>query len=89
MLTALAAVGDSAQATQAADASTAPDFAIVSKLPNAARARLFATVSKLINDAIAADRLPGAVLVIGHGGKIAFHQAYGSRKLASEPGLDG
>ena len=49
----------------------------------------FARVSKLINDAIAANRLPGVVVVIGHGGKIAFHQAYGSRKLAGEPGLDG
>ncbi|MGA9360950.1 MAG: serine hydrolase domain-containing protein [Mycobacterium sp.] len=49
----------------------------------------FAKVSKLINDAIAADKLPGAVAVIGHGGSIAFHQAYGSRKLAGEPGLDG
>jgi len=49
----------------------------------------FATVSKLINDAIAAHRLPGAVVVIGHGGKVVFHQAYGTRKLAGEPGLDG
>ncbi len=57
--------------------------------PAAPPAPDFATVSKLINDAIAANRLPGAVVVIGHGGKIAFHQAYGSRKLAGEPGLDG
>jgi CubicO group peptidase (beta-lactamase class C family) len=49
----------------------------------------FATISKLMNDAVAAQRLPGAVVVIGHGGKIVFHQAYGSRKLAGEPGLDG
>ena len=49
----------------------------------------FATVSKLVNGAIAAHRLPGAVVVIGHGGKVVFHQAYGSRKLAGEPGLDG
>ena len=49
----------------------------------------FAAVSKLMNDAIAAHRLPGAVVVIGHDGKIVFHQAYGSRKLAGEPGLDG
>ena len=42
-----------------------------------------------MNDAIAAHRLPGAVVVIGHGGNIVFHQAYGSRKLAGEPGLDG
>ena len=63
-----------AQATQASDAAPTPDFA---------------TVSKLINDAIAAKKLPGAVVVIGHGGNIVFHQAYGSRKLAGEPGLDG
>jgi CubicO group peptidase (beta-lactamase class C family) len=49
----------------------------------------FATVSKLMNDAIAANKLPGAVVVIGHAGEIVFHQAYGSRKLAGEPGLDG
>ena len=42
-----------------------------------------------MNDAIAAHRLPGAVVVIGHGGKVVFHQAYGVRKLAGEPGLDG
>ncbi|MBV9321850.1 MAG: beta-lactamase family protein [Mycobacterium sp.] len=49
----------------------------------------FATVSKLMNDAIAAHKLPGAVVVVGHAGKIAFHQAYGSRNLAGEQGLDG
>jgi CubicO group peptidase (beta-lactamase class C family) len=49
----------------------------------------FATVSQLMNDAIAARRLPGAVVAIGHSGKVVFHQAYGSRKLAGEPGLDG
>jgi CubicO group peptidase (beta-lactamase class C family) len=42
-----------------------------------------------MNNAIAAQRLPGAVVVIGHGGKVVFHRAYGSRKLAGEPGLDG
>ena len=42
-----------------------------------------------MNDAIAAEKLPGGVVMIGHGGKIAFDRAYGSRKLAGEPGLDG
>ena len=42
-----------------------------------------------MNDAIAAEKLPGGVVVIGHGGRIAFDRAYGSRKLAGEPGLDG
>jgi CubicO group peptidase (beta-lactamase class C family) len=49
----------------------------------------FTSVSQLMNDAIAAHRLPGAVVQIGHAGKIVFRQAYGSRKLAGEPGLDG
>lgn len=42
-----------------------------------------------MNDAIAAHRLPGAVVLIGHAGEIVFRQAFGSRKLAGEPGLDG
>jgi SSS family transporter len=49
----------------------------------------FTPVSTLINDAIAAHKLPGAVVVIGHNGKVVFEQAYGVRKLAGEPGLDG
>ncbi|BDB41137.1 MULTISPECIES: serine hydrolase domain-containing protein [Mycobacterium] len=49
----------------------------------------FQPVSKLIDDAIKAEKLPGAVLLVGHGGEIAFHHAYGVRRLASEPGLDG
>src|SRR4029077_4807824 len=43
----------------------------------------------LMNDAIAQQRLPGGVVVIGHGGRIVFRQAYGSRTLAGEPGLGG
>lgn len=58
-------------------------------LPAAAPAFDFAAISKLMDDAIAADRLPGGVVVVGHGGNVVFHQAYGSRKLAREPGLDG
>jgi CubicO group peptidase (beta-lactamase class C family) len=58
-------------------------------MPAPAPAPGFASVSKVIDDAIGAHRLPGAVLVIGHAGRVVFHQAYGSRKLAGEPGLDG
>jgi CubicO group peptidase (beta-lactamase class C family) len=83
------AVSDDARAMQAPAAAPAPDFVTGSPLPDAAPAPEFATVSKLMNDAIAAHRLPGAVVVIGHGGKIVFHQAFGSRKLAGEPGIDG
>ncbi len=49
----------------------------------------FGPVSTLVDDAIAAHRLPGAVVLVGHGGQVVFHQAYGARKLAGEPGLDG
>ncbi len=49
----------------------------------------FGPISTLMNDAIAAEKLPGGVVEIGHGGKAVFHQAYGSRKLAGEQGLDG
>jgi CubicO group peptidase (beta-lactamase class C family) len=83
------ALSDRGKTTQVPAAASTPDFATFTKPPDAATASEFATVSKLINDAIAADKLPGAVVVIGHGGTIAFHQAYGSRKLAGEPGLDG
>ena len=49
----------------------------------------FTSVSTLINTAIAEKKLPGAVVVIGHDGHIVFEQAYGVRKLAGEPGLEG
>jgi CubicO group peptidase (beta-lactamase class C family) len=72
------------EATQAPDADPTP-----TRAPDAAAAPGFATVSKLMNDAITAHRLPGAVVVVGHGGKVVFHQAYGLRKLEGEQGLDG
>ncbi|MCH9732104.1 MAG: beta-lactamase family protein, partial [Actinomycetia bacterium] len=49
----------------------------------------FTAVARLFNDAIAAHLLPGAVVEIGHGGTVVLRQAFGSRRLASEPGLDG
>jgi CubicO group peptidase (beta-lactamase class C family) len=48
----------------------------------------FGAVSTLIDDAIAANELPGAVVQIGHGGKVVFRKAYGQRKLDGEPGLN-
>jgi CubicO group peptidase (beta-lactamase class C family) len=83
-----AAGSDNARTTQAPAAKTqAP--ATPTLTPEAAPAPDFATVSKLINDAIAAHELPGAVVLIGHGGRVVFQQAYGERKLAGEQGLDG
>jgi CubicO group peptidase (beta-lactamase class C family) len=49
----------------------------------------FAAVARLMDEAIAAHRLPGAVVQIGHAGKVVHRQAFGSRKLDGEPGLNG
>ena len=49
----------------------------------------FAPVSQLMDEAVAQHRLPGAVVQIGHAGKVVFRKAFGERKLAGEPGLDG
>jgi CubicO group peptidase (beta-lactamase class C family) len=57
--------------------------------PNAVPDKEFAAVSRLITDAIAARKLPGAVVVVGHDGMTVFDQAFGLRKLAGEPGPDG
>jgi uncharacterized protein YbbC (DUF1343 family)/CubicO group peptidase (beta-lactamase class C family) len=49
----------------------------------------FSAASGAIEKAISEKKLPGAVLVVGHGGKVVFEQAYGLRKYAGEPGIDG
>ena len=81
------AVTDSAQTTWVPVPDALPKRA--THAPDATPSPAFATVSKLINGAIAANGLPGAVVAVGHGGNVVFRQAYGSRKLAGEPGLDG
>ncbi|MES2393739.1 MAG: sodium/solute symporter [Acidobacteriota bacterium] len=49
----------------------------------------FSGVSALINENIAEHKLPGAVLVVGHGGRVVFEKAYGAREYKGEPGIDG
>ena len=46
----------------------------------------FGSVSTLVNQAIAAKKLPGAVLLINHDGRTVFEQAYGDRAL--EPAVE-
>jgi uncharacterized protein YbbC (DUF1343 family) len=38
-----------------------------------------------INQAIQQDRLPGAVLLVGHNGQIVYQKAYGKRALVPQP----
>lgn len=49
----------------------------------------FSAVSILMNNAIAQHKLPGAVVVVGHDGKVVFHEAYGNRKVAGELSPNG
>lgn len=49
----------------------------------------FAPISRLVDEAITAPRMPGAVVQIGHAGKVVYRQAFGERKLPGEPGLSG
>ncbi len=57
--------------------------------PNVAAVGDIPSISQVVDDAIAAPRLPGAVVQIGHDGKVVLRRAFGERKLAGEPGLDG
>jgi SSS family transporter len=51
----------------------------------------FSAITTAVNQAIAAKKLPGAVVLVNHGGKTVFEQVYGVRKYAGElsgPGGD-
>ncbi|MDQ6735899.1 MAG: beta-lactamase family protein, partial [Nitrospirota bacterium] len=41
----------------------------------------FPQVDAIVNDAVQSSLIPGAVLVIGHNGKVVYRKAYGSRAL--------
>lgn len=74
--------GRGAQRSEAAETSD-------DTVPAVIRAGDFTPVARLVDQAIAHHRLPGAVVQIGHAGNIVVRQAFGSRKLPDEPGLDG
>src|SRR5580698_4105133 len=50
-------------------------------LQNTATGSDFSPIATLLTQAIAAKKIPGAVVVINHGGKTVFEQAYGNRAL--------
>ncbi|MHB1935228.1 MAG: serine hydrolase [Acidobacteriaceae bacterium] len=41
----------------------------------------FSAIDRIMASAIQAHKVPGAVIVIGHDGKVVFHKAYGERSL--------
>lgn len=83
------AVTPSSQAAPAPVAPAPPPSPTPTLPPVAPNPYDFNAVSTLIDDAIAGNELPGAVVQIGHGGQTVFRKAYGVRRLASEPALDG
>ena len=60
--------------------SASPAVSNPSVAPSATPAA-FAPIDTILNDAIAHNELPGAVVVIGHDGHVVFHHAYGMRSL--------
>src|SRR6516225_2671647 len=44
-----------------------------------------AALDLTINQAIEQGRMPGAVLIVGHDGKVVYRKAYGKRALVPEP----
>ncbi|WP_237567968.1 serine hydrolase domain-containing protein [Mycolicibacterium lacusdiani] len=77
------ATGTSSTTTSTTTTSPVPAVADVTATGD------FSLVTRLVDDAVEERRLPGAVVQVGHAGKIVFRQAFGSRKLDGEPGLDG
>jgi uncharacterized protein YbbC (DUF1343 family)/CubicO group peptidase (beta-lactamase class C family) len=45
----------------------------------------FSHIDQIIQDGIAAKKFPGAVVIVGHNGRIVFHRAYGNRSLEPAP----
>lgn len=84
-----------AHAPHPAPVTTSPRTVTATKTPTPATTVpaipnvTFAAVADLVDADIAAHRLPGAVVQIGHDGEIVYRQAFGDRKLDGEPGLDG
>jgi uncharacterized protein YbbC (DUF1343 family)/CubicO group peptidase (beta-lactamase class C family) len=40
-----------------------------------------AVLDPIINDAVSQQLIPGAILIIGHDGRVVYHKAYGSRAI--------
>ncbi|BBZ01926.1 serine hydrolase [Mycolicibacterium chitae] len=84
----LAACGPPADPPRSTSTTVAPPRVTVTPSP-VTPAPEFVPVAQLVEDAVAAGRLPGAVVTVGHDGAVVFRGAFGARKLAGEPGLDG
>jgi CubicO group peptidase (beta-lactamase class C family) len=65
----------------AVSASSSPD---PSSAPKEIREERLAPIAAIVEEAIRAEKTPGAVVLVGHRGRIVYRQAFGHRAL--EPG---
>jgi uncharacterized protein YbbC (DUF1343 family) len=68
-----------AAATEPPPSTAAPDA------PRPAIGAAAPEIDALIGDALAAAKLPGCVIAVGHGGALRFLRSYGQRALAPQP----
>jgi uncharacterized protein YbbC (DUF1343 family)/CubicO group peptidase (beta-lactamase class C family) len=61
-------------------------FLLASKLQlKAAQNGEFSQIDRIIEGGIAEKKFPGAVVIVGHHGRVVFHKAYGNRSLIAQP----
>ncbi len=53
---------------------------VLSAVPGRAQSD-FSAIDGIVNHAVDEHQLPGAVVIVGHGGRVVFRQAYGMRSL--------
>lgn len=56
-------------------------FSVVGTAASTGAQNRFAAIDNAVNGAIAEHRLPGAVVIVGHDGRIVYRRAYGMRSL--------
>src|SRR5271156_911365 len=52
--------------------------------PQTKRPADFSSVDRIVTDAISAKKFPGAVVIVGHHGRVGFRKAYGERSLVPQ-----
>lgn len=60
-------------------------FIAVSFSPARAQSR-FSSIDEIVNQAVADHQIPGAVVIVGHNGRVVYRRAFGMRSL--EPGKE-
>ena len=61
-------------------ASSAPAL-VSAQNPQDESARLTAALDPLLNQSVSQEQIPGAVLLVGHNGRVVYRKAFGSRSL--------